>query len=517
MKNKLLLFSFYLLLNIGVQAQVPNAFSYQGVARNNTGQPLATQSISIRASILNASATGTAVYQETHTTTTNAFGLFTLSIGSGTVTTGTFAGIDWAVGTKFLKIEMDATGGSNYTLAGTTQLLSVPYAQFAKNTTPQTISVTGNNLTISGGNTVPLPVGGGGKTFVTISGNLTNAQAVAKLASEAGVNTQVISILNCSALTSLDLSAYTNLYSLNVKGNKVLSSITLTSLQEVANDLTFVDNPALTSLSFPALTYCGEGLDIEHNNALSSITAPILKSCGGGLYFYDNTQLSNISLPSLDNANHLDVQDSPALSTLSIAAYKTGELSFELCPLLTALNIPLWAGGDELNIQNTGITNLTAPSAINARIYIFNNSSLTGISMAKLNEAIISISGNSLLTSINLPLLATADLNIGANKLTSLNFPAFTTINGTFRVSEVLLTNISLPVLTTYNGNGQIIINGALNTTSINSILAKLVAITPTFTGISISLNQSPSAPPTGQGITDKNTLISRGNTVSTY
>lgn len=518
MKNKLfLLFSFYLLIAAGLQAQVPNAFSYQGVARNNTGQPLANQSVSIRAGILNSSATGTAVYEETHTTTTNAFGLFTLSIGSGTATTGSFAAIDWAVNTKFLKIEMDATGGSNYTLSGTTQLLSVPYAQFAKNSTPQTISITGNNLSISGGNTVALPVGGGGKTFVTLSGNLTNAQATAKLASEAGANTQVISVLNCSALTSLDLSAYTNLYSLSVKGNTVLSSITLTGLQEVANDLTFTNNPALTTLSFPALTYAGLGMDIESNDALSSISAPVLKSSGAGLYFYDNTQLTSISLASLDNSDYMNLQDLPALTTLSIANYKTGGLSIQLCPQLTSLNIPIW-NGHQLSLQTSGFTNLSIPSVVKSRVYIYNNNSLSGISLAKLTDSEFSIYGNPLLTTISVPLLTVAQLSITSPKITTLNFPALTTINGSFQITGALLTNVSVPVLAKQTSGllNQIQISGALNSAAVNSILAKLVAISPILTGANILLNQNPSAAPTGQGITDKNTLTSRGNMVST-
>ena len=110
MKKKLLLFAFNLLLTVGLQAQVPNAFSYQGVARNVTGQSLANQAISIRASILNTSATGTIVYEETHAATTNSLGLLTLSIGSGNAITGPFVAIDWSINTKFLKIEMDATG-----------------------------------------------------------------------------------------------------------------------------------------------------------------------------------------------------------------------------------------------------------------------------------------------------------------------------------------------------------------------------------------------------------------------
>lgn len=95
MKNIVLLLSFYLIATFSLFAQVPNAFSYQGVARTNTGEPLATKAISIRASIINTTATGTAVYVVTHTTTTNGFGLFTLSIGSGAPTTGTFGAIDW--------------------------------------------------------------------------------------------------------------------------------------------------------------------------------------------------------------------------------------------------------------------------------------------------------------------------------------------------------------------------------------------------------------------------------------
>src|SRR3954465_13615404 len=105
MKKILFLVSLCVLQASNLFAQVPNAFSYQGVARDIAGQPLASKTISIRASILNTSATGTAVYEETHNATTNAFGLFTLSIGSGTPITGTFAAIDWAVNTKFLKIE----------------------------------------------------------------------------------------------------------------------------------------------------------------------------------------------------------------------------------------------------------------------------------------------------------------------------------------------------------------------------------------------------------------------------
>jgi uncharacterized protein (TIGR02145 family) len=89
----------------------------------------------VRVSILKNSTEGVAVYCETHRQTTNANGLLTLTIGDGTVVGGDMAAIDWADGPYFLKTETDITGGSNYTLVGAQQLLSVPYALYAGNTT----------------------------------------------------------------------------------------------------------------------------------------------------------------------------------------------------------------------------------------------------------------------------------------------------------------------------------------------------------------------------------------------
>ncbi|XZF13669.1 hypothetical protein ACTHGU_17960 [Chitinophagaceae bacterium MMS25-I14] len=112
-------------------AQAPLKFNYQGVARNSTGQPLASQAISLRISILDGGPSGTNVYSETHNPTTNAYGLFNVAVGSGTVVSGTFASVSWNTGSKYMKVEMDPAGGSSYTNLGATELLSVPYAMYA--------------------------------------------------------------------------------------------------------------------------------------------------------------------------------------------------------------------------------------------------------------------------------------------------------------------------------------------------------------------------------------------------
>ncbi|HUM53647.1 MAG TPA: hypothetical protein PK431_17635 [Chitinophagales bacterium] len=121
-----------LLLQLQTFAVVPEAIKYQAVARDNGGNILANKNIGIRLSILKGNISGTAVYVETHATSSNNLGLINLEIGKGTPITGTMSAINWGNDSYFIKIEMDETGGTNYTLVGTSQLVSVPYALYAK-------------------------------------------------------------------------------------------------------------------------------------------------------------------------------------------------------------------------------------------------------------------------------------------------------------------------------------------------------------------------------------------------
>jgi uncharacterized protein (TIGR02145 family) len=125
------------MLPLLIMAQAPQGFTYQGVATDNNGFELQNQTISIQASILSSSATGATVWQETHTTSTDTFGLFNVTIGEGTSTnsgsSATFQEIDWGAASHFMKVEIDVNGGSNYVHVGTSQMMSVPYALYAKN------------------------------------------------------------------------------------------------------------------------------------------------------------------------------------------------------------------------------------------------------------------------------------------------------------------------------------------------------------------------------------------------
>jgi len=109
-------------------AQAPASFSYQGVLRDNSGNILANHTAAFRFSLRSFNPLGLIVYRETNNLTTNAFGLFSTAIGTGTVVAGDINTINWTAGSMFLQVEVDVANGSNYTDMGTSQLLSVPYA-----------------------------------------------------------------------------------------------------------------------------------------------------------------------------------------------------------------------------------------------------------------------------------------------------------------------------------------------------------------------------------------------------
>lgn len=136
MKNlttKLGIVAVMLLTTALLWAQSPHKMSYQSVVRDAAFVLVKNTAVGMKVSILQGSATGTVVYAETHTPTTNINGLVSVEIGGGTVVTGTFNTINWANGPFFVKTETDPTGGTNYTITGTSQLLSVPFSLYSLN------------------------------------------------------------------------------------------------------------------------------------------------------------------------------------------------------------------------------------------------------------------------------------------------------------------------------------------------------------------------------------------------
>ena len=122
------LFLFPMVISIAVMAQLPNKFNYQAVVSNN-GLIITSGSVSLRLTVTDGNG-GPALYQETHLVTPNSFGIVSLEVGGGTVVSGSFASITWKTGNKWLQVDLDPTGGSNYTSMGSSELLSVPFSLY---------------------------------------------------------------------------------------------------------------------------------------------------------------------------------------------------------------------------------------------------------------------------------------------------------------------------------------------------------------------------------------------------
>ena len=197
--KKLTTFIAILLCAVTLFAQAPEKFTYQAVVRNASNSLVANTQVGMRVSILQGSASGSAVYVETQTGTTNANGLVTLSIGGGSVQQGTFANIDWANGPFFLKTETDPNGGSNYTVTTTQQLLSVPYALYAK-TAENGFSGDYNDLTNTPQNV---------STFNNDAGYITQSQVPAQVNADWNATTGPAEILNKPTIPT-NVSAFNN-------------------------------------------------------------------------------------------------------------------------------------------------------------------------------------------------------------------------------------------------------------------------------------------------------------------
>ena len=131
---KRILFALVTITTIALSSfgQAPEGFKYQAVVRDAGNFILTNQAVGMQMTIQQGSIGGTTVYQETFAPTTNTYGLVNLEIGNGSVVSGDFTTIDWSAGPYYIETAVDVSGGTNYAVMGTSQLMSVPYALYAK-------------------------------------------------------------------------------------------------------------------------------------------------------------------------------------------------------------------------------------------------------------------------------------------------------------------------------------------------------------------------------------------------
>jgi|GEM_PF-2263941 len=258
---------FFLIILCGIlqtlSAQAPSQFRYQAVARD-AGGTVITGNIDIRFSLLEDDASGIARYKETHTAATNAQGVFELTVGKGSIISGNLDNIDWAHHQYWLKVEMKTPGANDFTAMGASQLLSVPYAMYAKESGDhliqgpgisisngvisntgdlsdvnelQTLSVNGNQLAISNGNSVTLPTG---TTYTEGAGIDINGNAISALdisptneIQALSLNGQQLALSNGGGSVQLPTgTTYTEGAGIDINGNSI-SALDISPTNEI--------------------------------------------------------------------------------------------------------------------------------------------------------------------------------------------------------------------------------------------------------------------------------------------
>jgi uncharacterized membrane protein len=517
-----------LLLTTIIWAQAPEKMSFQAVVRNSSNALVVNKTVGMRLSILQSSVSGTAVYVETQNPTTNANGLASLEIGGGTVVSGAFAAIDWSTGPYFIKTETDLNGGSNYSISGTSQLLSVPYALFAGNVAKN-----------------------GGKQTLVLSDDVTDAQAAAIIAAEVGPNTQEIKIIGTTQLTQVDLSMIKTAIEIVVDNNEVLTTVNLSGLTRMDGDISFNDCPLLSNLNLSSLEKITTGYMHIENTALTSLNFTKLQKLNGEVFIEENSQLTTVSFTLTKLSGDLEISDNPILTSISFNnLLTTDDVSIGNNNALNNVSFPVLTTNEDIGFySNASLNAISFPVlTTNGSISFRNNASLNAISFPVLTtNRGISFDNNASLNAISFPVLTTLSSGIYLNNNPSLNsfsanqlttvggfyvsqnpllssfiFPSLTTITGSnnqgfYYINSNAITANPFPALTSFTGQHLSMSGNKLTSAAVNSILARLVSISPALTGKEFYLSgQTPPAPPTGAGITNKQTLINNGNQVYT-
>jgi hypothetical protein len=356
-----------------IKTNAQTGLNFQGVARTSNNVILASQVITIKLSILQGSATGTADYTETRKVTTNAQGLFTAVIGdTGAISTlGNFTTINWKLSPKFLKIEMDAAAGTNFITIGTTQFQYVAYAQFAK-------SVDAENIV----GIVPVTLGGTGvasltglKTALTLN-NVNNTTDLSKPISTL-TQTALDLKLNAADTSKYTKQTYTDsalLTKLSITGNAATATTATTATSAgTASTATKL----ATSRSINGVAFDGSG-DITVTADAGTLTGTTLKSTVTGSSLTSVGTIASLTTGAITNSGKVIVGASSAATASAVLEASSTTQGF-LPPRMTrsqrnAINTPasglvVWCNNcgavGELQVysENATWTNLSGTAA----------------------------------------------------------------------------------------------------------------------------------------------------------
>jgi hypothetical protein len=289
MKKKFFLFSLFIFFCFFAFGQSPpESFKYQSIVRDASGNMLQNQAVNFQFTLIQGSTSGNTVYQEVFPVTTNNYGLVNLDIGTGSSVSGSFSAIDWSQGPYFIQTGLDITGGTNYSIMSTNELMSVPYALYAK--------------TSGGGPPGPAgPIGPQGST---------GQQGIAGLDGNSGIVQQtVLSIGNSSCINGGLLIES----GLDLNNDGILSSTEITSTGYVCNGDDALDNQNLTGASLT-----GTILQIDIDNGSSALVD--LSALQDGVDDADNDPANEYNTNAVLNGNSLEITDGGGTQSVDLSA-----------------------------------------------------------------------------------------------------------------------------------------------------------------------------------------------------
>ncbi len=401
----------------------------------------------------------------------------------------------------------------------------------------------------------------GGLHTIYLNDDITNAQAVAKIAAEYGPNTQEIRIVRCYNLTTVDLSMITKLAEVYIMGNSTLQSVNLGNLQTLDGGIYIdqcpllttmpatqlqkigqsayggygvaVTNSGVTTITFPSLTVLGGSIDIQNNISLTSVNFPLVAQHGFAnslpIVISNNYALTSISFTVLQAARDLKMEYNHSVTSINFPVLATTkDLSVSRSATLASLLFPLLTTADRFSVgYDTALISVSAPllnyATMTSLLY---NDALTSVSLPSLTSTgIFSLYNCTAIPVLTLPALTSACFTISFNDaLTSVSLPALTTIilgypagaSHNYINNNANLTSIQMDNLSIFTGQSLLYGRNKLSSAVVNYLLGKFVSLTPTLINRQIDLSQTPAAPPTGQGLIDKAILVSNDNSVMT-
>lgn len=290
--NFILIILFNITINSFAQS---NFINYQGAVRNsNTGNALSNKNIALLISLKDGSANGTIIYSEKQNVTTSDLGIFNIRIGEGQAVNGNYQNLTWAGNNRWLQVEMDSEGGSNYNVIGVSELVSVPYALSAKTlANPLNLTQLGDvgNITPSAGQVLqwngsqwtPATVtGGGGSQSLFLSGdNLSISNGNSVILPDGSATNELQSLSLSGANLSLSNgggsvtlptgTTYTAGSGINISGNSISNSGDLSTTNEIqtmtltGNNLSLSNGGGSVTIPTGTIYTAGNGINISGN------------------------------------------------------------------------------------------------------------------------------------------------------------------------------------------------------------------------------------------------------------